>query len=55
MRTLRNPSNNSLAKTARKVALGVLTGNPIGGLVSGAKDILQSHDVENIKKEQIFV
>jgi hypothetical protein len=55
MKTLKNPSNNSLAKSAGKVALGVLTGNPIGGLVSGAKDILQSHDVGNIKKEQIFV
>ena len=55
MKTLKNPSNNSLVKTAGKVALGILTGNPIGGLVAGAKDILQSHDVENIKKEQIFV
>ena len=55
MKTLKNPSNNSLGKTAGKVALGILTGKPIGGLVAGAKDILQSHDVGNIKKENIFV
>lgn len=55
MKTLKNPSNNSLAKTAGKVAVGVLTGNPLGGLVAGSKDILQSHDITNIKKERIFV
>ena len=55
MKTLKNPSNNSLVKTAGKVALGILTGNPVSGLVAGAKGILQSHDVGNIKKENIFV
>jgi hypothetical protein len=55
MKTLKNPSNNSLVKTAGKVALGVLTGNPVGGLIAGAKDILQSHDINNVKKENIFL
>ena len=53
-KNLTNPNGGSLLGTISKAAIGVATGN-FAPIVSAAKSVLQSHDVDNIKDEAIFV
>lgn len=52
--TLENKKGGSLLGTAFKTGASLATGNLLPA-ISATKDVLQSHDVENIKNENIFV
>ena len=53
-KTLSNSNGGSLLGTIGKVAVGLATGN-FAPIVSAGKDVLNSHNVDNIKDEAIFV